>query len=128
MQGEAFGVRQRAAAFKNAQNFVFHLFIESGSELPHSEGALRAQKVLGTVGRPREPAQCYNDCNNFHLCGLKPAPACYFSISSAPLTKLIALAFVKFEGLRNVYSVTQNGFTALFDLYSEIWNLKSVAR
>jgi hypothetical protein len=49
LQGEAFGVRQLAAAFKNAQNPVFHLFIESGSELPLSEGALRAQKVLGTV-------------------------------------------------------------------------------
>jgi hypothetical protein len=33
----AFGVRQLAAALKTLKIHVFHLFIESGSKLPHSE-------------------------------------------------------------------------------------------
>ena len=41
LQGEAFGVRQLAAAFNKDKT------LKSGSKLPHSEGALRAQKVCG---------------------------------------------------------------------------------
>jgi hypothetical protein len=43
--GEAFGVRQLAAAFEYSPMCPFFKhYLESGSKLPHSEGALRAQK------------------------------------------------------------------------------------
>ena len=42
----AFGVRQLAAAFKNAQNPVFQFFIESGSEQPHISESFALQKSM----------------------------------------------------------------------------------
>jgi len=42
--GEAFGVRQLAAAFRRTlEKQAPWAFFKSGSELPHSEGALRAR-------------------------------------------------------------------------------------
>jgi hypothetical protein len=44
----AFGVRQLAAAFENGPKCLFFEDSpESGSKLPHSEGALRARKAYG---------------------------------------------------------------------------------
>jgi hypothetical protein len=46
MAGEAIGVRQLAAAFVNGPMCLFFKGSpESGSKLPHSKGALRAQKA-----------------------------------------------------------------------------------
>ena len=51
--GEAFGVRQLAAAFETSPMFrFFRGSLKSGSKLPHSEGALRAQKQSGSLRSP----------------------------------------------------------------------------
>jgi hypothetical protein len=48
LQAKPFGVRQLAAAFKGTlEEQAYWAVFKSGSELPHSEGALRAQKVCG---------------------------------------------------------------------------------
>jgi hypothetical protein len=46
--GEAFGVRQLAAAFKLIlEKRAFRAVFKSGSKLPHSQSALPAQKLWG---------------------------------------------------------------------------------
>ncbi len=46
LRGEAFGY-SLLPLLKTLKIHVFHLFVESGSKLPHSEGALRAQIACG---------------------------------------------------------------------------------
>jgi hypothetical protein len=49
-QGAFGNVRLFAAALRNNQNPRFHIFIESGSKLPHSE-SFALQKVCGVPRR-----------------------------------------------------------------------------
>jgi hypothetical protein len=59
--GEAFGVRQLAAAFKQSlEKQAYRAVFKSGSKLPHSEGALRARILYG-IGR--QPRHCLNRRN-----------------------------------------------------------------
>jgi len=56
-RGEAFGVRQLAAAFKRTlEKQALWAAFKSGSKLPHSKGALRARKLTNRSLEKTKPA------------------------------------------------------------------------